>query len=221
MSLMLSACEINNTPKRLFSTIDEAMRYEPQSPNDSTPYIYCKYQVRDTIFDNNGNPIKEVSKEMNDIVITLGNDTIFLDVPFGIKSATLVFWTTDKLFTKNGSEAKEHWELEFKKFGNKYFITNENFPNVPKKDEYGLDYYLRLMFTPDIKIIANEYNYKSKGYSTIYSNEIEYSFDEVELVDKRDLGMKYDKNERYFWYGEENEVSKFKNWLQYNSIFEK
>ena len=221
MSLMLSACEINNTPKHFFSTIDEAMRYEPQSPNDSTPYIYCKYQVRDTIFDNNGNPIKEDSKKMNDIVITLGNDTIFLDVPFGIKSATLDFWTTDKLFTKNGSEAKEHWELEFKKFGNKYFITNENFPNVPKKDEYGLDYYLCLRFSPEIKIIANEYNYKSERYNTIYSNEIEYSFDEIELVDRRYLNMKYDKNERYFWSGEENEASKFKNWLQYNSIFEK
>lgn len=108
MPLMLSACEINNSPKLFFSTIDEAMRYEPQSPNDTTPYIYCKYLKRDTVFDKNGKPIKEIGKEMNDIVLTLGNDTIFIEIPIKIDNATLDFYTQDKLFAKDGSEAKDH-----------------------------------------------------------------------------------------------------------------
>lgn len=220
MPLMLSACEINNSPKLFFSTIDEAMRYEPQSPNDTTPYIYCKYLKRDTVFDKNGKPIKEIGKEMNDIVLTLGNDTIFIEIPIKIDNATLDFYTQDKLFAKDGSEAKDHWEFVFKKLkSNIYYITTEKFP-ISNEDG------VSLVYPPSITITAIDYNYYKYDWlylneTEFYSNEIEYNFDEVKLVDSRNLGVEYDGNEPYFWSGEEHQKEKFMNWLQYNSIFEK
>lgn len=214
--LMVVSCNINtsNTPKYFFRTIDEAMRYEPHSPNDSTPYIYCKYLKRDTVFDKNGKPIKETEKEMNDIVLTLGNDTIFLEIPIKIENATLDFYTCDKLFAKDGSEAKDVWEFVFKKLkSNIYYITTEKFPVISNEDGISLQY------PPSIEITASDYNYKSNVSQYSYTNIINYSFDEVYLADKNDINMKIENGERYYWVGDEHQKEKFINWLQYNSIF--
>lgn len=225
--LLVAACEFkttNNTPKYFFGSIDEAMRYKPQSANDSTPYIYCKYIKRDTLFDESHNPIQETEQEMNDVIITLGNDTVFLEVPFKFTSATLDFWTTKKLFTKDGSKSNDFWEFKFMKLkDNRYYITTEKFPRIPRNDNSKSDAIINgfyLKYKPTLKITTKNFDYKTNSMQS-FSNQIEYYFDEVTLGDMQDIGASYKPNQRYYWVGEENQKKKFENWLQYNSIFEK
>ena len=225
---LLTACEQGQTEQKEkpaktykdytyeeFEKLPHDVQYALKFPDDVDTIITVEYGWVDTTFNEDGTPLKiDFCHRICNLV--LEKDTMKLYYPYNA-NPTFSFWTNKKLYSKQSDSFSDRFKIEFLKNRNSgfYYITKSEFPSLLCSDnryENGLDgkpYVDNLEPTEKkYKDLVKEvvYHYKHSTFiSDPYSYRLQQSYDLPKDMVSKGVNT---------WVVEENEVSKFQNWLQ-------
>ena len=226
--LLLTACNQGQTEQKEkqvktykdytyeeFRKLPHDVQYTLKFPNDVDTVVTIEYGWIDTVFNGDGSPQKiDFCHRVCSLV--LEHDTMKLFYPYNA-IPTFRFWTNKKLYDKRNDGFTDRFVFEFKqdKSNGYYYILKSDLPSAlcsDNKYENGLDGrpYVENLEPTDNKykelVKQVVYHYK---HSSFPSDAYSYRFQESYDLPKDMVSKGIDT-----WVVEENEVTKFKNWLQ-------
>ena len=189
-----------------FKRLPHDVQYALTFPDDVDSIITVAYDWIDTTFEEDGSPLRiKVGKRNCDLV--LEKDTMKLYYPYKA-NLTFSFFTYGKLFDKRTNDFSNRFEFAFVQNNSKdyYYILKSDFPtNLCSDDSYENEIELG-PYVEGLKPIEKKYNslVAEIGYSD-YTYRFQESYDLPKNMVSKDVST---------WVVEENEKTKFKNWIR-------
>ena len=188
-----------------FSSLPHDVQYSIKFPNDVDTIITVDYGWLDTVFTEDGTPLK-IEKGSRTCNLVLEKDTLKLYYPY-LAKPNLSFYTNDKIFDKNTNDFSNYFSFDFKynKKEKYYYLLKTEFPKG-----ITFEHELFTLNKPSIHHLSPIEKKYQKMTKELYSVDFLYSFSESYYYEDR-----FDKYIKR-WACEENEITKFENWLNRN-----
>ncbi len=184
-----------------FSSLPHDVQYSIKFPNDVDTIITVDYGWMDTVYTEDGTPLK-IEKSSRTCDLVLEKDTMKLYYPYMAKP-NLIFYSKEKIYDKRINDFSNYFSFDFKhnKKNKYYYLLKKEFPTG-----ITFEHELFTLNKPSIHHLSPIENKYKKMVKELFSVDFLYSFSESYYYEDR-----FDKHRR--WACEENEITKFENWL--------